>query len=124
MLNIAKGREVWFLILFSVQFVGWLIGITITYSDNLNWSSSIRIAKEMASFVILTTAITVIIVEGGAMLAERYLRRRFREGREKGRQEEREEIARLIRDWYRRQQQAIANGETFDELPPTLDEKR
>ena len=46
----------------------------------------------MAAAVVVSAATTAIITEGGTMLAERYLRRRFQEGRE----QERRQLARRM----------------------------
>ncbi len=48
------------------------------------------------------------------MLAERYLRRRFQEGKQEGRKEKSEEF----RAWNERRLQAESRGEKFDEPPP------
>ena len=60
------------------------------------------------------------------MLAERYLRRRYREGREDGREEGlregRKEVAAAWTAWHQRMLDAQSRGEPFDEPPPTLDD--
>ena len=55
----------------------------------------------------------MIIVEGYEMFAEKYLRRRYREGI-KDNQE-------LWEAWNRRRLEAEAEGKEFSEPPPTLD---
>ena len=52
------------------------------------------------------------------MLAERYLRRRFQEGREEGRQEQQAAWS----AWYERMEDAQRRGEPFDEPPPRMEE--
>ncbi len=56
------------------------------------------------------------------MLAERYLRRRYREGREDGREEGleegRKEVDAAWSAWYDRMRKAQSRGEPFDEPPP------
>ena len=72
--------------------------------------------------VVFAAATIYVGVEGGAMLAERYLRRRFREGREEGievgRKEGREEADAAWMAWYERMRDAQSRGEPFDEAPP------
>ena len=61
------------------------------------------------------------------MLAERYLRRRYKEGREEGREEGRkegrkegrEELAAEWRAWIKERGEAEAKGEKFDKPPPS-----
>lgn len=64
------------------------------------------------------------------MLAERYLNRRFAEGKEegktegriegeiKGKTEGKQEAFKAARAWYISQQEALAKGEKFTEPPP------
>ena len=64
------------------------------------------------------------------MLAERYLRRRFREGREEGieigrkegREEGREERDAVWKAWHERMRDAQSRGEPFDEPPPECED--
>jgi len=49
------------------------------------------------------------------MLAERYLKRRYDEGMEKGV----ELLAEKVKDWNERRLEAERRGEKFDEPPPT-----
>ena len=53
------------------------------------------------------------------MLAERYLRRRYREGRQEGRKEGRAEANEAWQAWYQRMLAAREEGREFDELPPS-----
>ena len=80
--------------------------------------------------VILALADSLLIVEGAAMLAERYLRERYEKGREEGleeglekgrgegREEGREEANMLWSEWNRRREEAERDGRAFDEPPP------
>ncbi len=58
------------------------------------------------------------------MLAERYLQRRYREGRQDGREEGRQEGQRerdaAWTEWYERMVAAQERGEEFREPPPKL----
>lgn len=80
----------------------------------------------MQAVVVVAAATIYIGVEGGAMLAERYLRRRYREGREEGRKEGieagREERDAAWMAWYERMREAQSRGEPFDEPPPKREE--
>jgi hypothetical protein len=67
----------------------------------------------LAPIIVFVTASTVLIQEGGEMLAERYLRRRF----EKGKEEERKRWM----EWNKRRLEAEAEGKPFDEPPPGED---
>ena len=96
-IGIAKGREGRFLLLLVLFSLGWLgpvIWHEMSYSAEDNGLSiSIAVAKSMAQIVILNTVLAVIVVEGWPMLAEQFLKRRFAEGRAKGREESRKSLA-------------------------------
>ena len=64
-----------------------------------------------------STAHAVVIVEGIAMLAESFLKRRYEAGLQDGRAEGRE-ILRRWEEWNRRRLAAEARGERFEEPPP------
>ena len=53
------------------------------------------------------------------IFAERYRQRRFREGRQEGRQEGSKEAHQAWEAWNERRLQAEANGEPFNEPPPS-----
>jgi flagellar biosynthesis/type III secretory pathway protein FliH len=76
----------------------------------------------LAPIIVFVTASTVLIQEGGEMLAERYLKRRHAEGKaegkEEGKKEGREEAHTQWRKWYNRKSEAEAAGRPFDEPPP------
>ena len=84
----------------------------------------VAVGKGMGQLVIVVAAWTVTLLEGYSMLAERYLRRRYREGRAEGRAEERAERDAEWSAWLRRLQEAQARGEPFDEPSPAEDEGR
>ena len=65
--------------------------------------------------VIVVAAETVVLVEGYAMLAEKYLKRRYAEGRVEGRVEKQA----LWEAWNNRRLEAEALGEPFDEPTPS-----
>ena len=105
---VDKNREGVYLILFTVQFIGWLVMATLRDSD------PIAVVEVMAPAVLVSTATTYVIVQGTIMLAERYLKRRYAEGKVEGKEEAYEEM----RDWLRRKEEAEAKGEEFNEPPP------
>ena len=84
----------------------------------------------MHGVVVVAAATIYIGVEGGAMLAEKYLRRRYREGREEGLEEGRREGVREGRKeveaawsaWHERMLDAQRRGEPFDEPPPKMED--
>ena len=126
---VAKGRELWFLGLFLVQYVG---GLALIYWRGLRTDelTLLEAAALATALIIMSTAHAVVIVEGIAMLAESFLRRRYEaglqegriEGREEGRDEGiqagRREMLRLWEEWNRRRLEAEARGERFEEPPP------
>ena len=87
--QIDQSRESWALFLFTVQLLLCITGVAISeavHQDHPNaLVTVIAIGRTLAPQIVVITATTVVIVEGYAMLAERYLRRRYREGQEKGR---------------------------------------
>ena len=58
--------------------------------------TTIAIIRNMEAFVVVSAAAIYIIVEGGTMLAERYLRRRFAEGVAQGKDEANETWKRIL----------------------------
>lgn len=94
------------------------------------YETYIAIYHNISPSVIAITAQTLVIIlalEGLRMLAERYLKRRYTEGRAEGKAEgkaEGEETAHNlyppeIRAWNRRRLEAEARGENFNEPPPS-----
>ena len=118
--NVAFSRTGWFLLLLTVQVVaagaavGWHEVVERTHDTRL--ATAIAIAVGLASFTVVAIVTSVIIVEGYAMLAERYFKERYERGRQKGREEE----AKVWRAWYERMRAAQAEGKPFDEPPPSL----
>ena len=120
MVPISKGLEGKVLALFSVQYVVYLGLIT------WKWIGTPATFAEAVWFlvpaIIFATTNAIWIVEGGAMLAERYKERRFQEGKQEGKQEGRKEgileTQRLWAEWNRRRLEAERSGVSFDEPPP------
>ena len=121
---VTKGRELWFLGLFLVQYLG---GLALLYWRGLRTDelTLLEAAALATALIIMSTAHAVVIVEGIAMLAESFLKRRYeaglQEGREAGLQEGRAEGREMLQrwqEWNRRRLAAEARGERFEEPPP------
>ncbi len=118
----ADWRETYF-ILFNVQII---IGLgLITWNEATSRRASdnfvdvlVAVCESMAPVIITIAAVTIALVEALRMLSERYLRRRYRQGKEEGREEGREEgLAegqRRMEEWAR---QLIEDGL----LPPDVE---
>lgn len=74
----------------------------------------IAVLDVMAPATLVSTATTFVIVQGLIMLAERYLKRRYAEGKAEG---EANAYAK-VRDWLKRKEEAESRGEKFTEPPP------
>lgn len=119
-LPIGRTREGRYLLVFTVQFL-LALGLSGWYevSDGLAegiLGTILAIGDRMSRLSILIAVNTVLAVEGGAMLAERYLRRRYRAGREEGRAEERARWE----AWYRMLQKAEQVSEAAPPPPPPM----
>ena len=86
--QIPDRSEGWFLAIFTRKIVGGMTAIVWVRP----WASTTSVLELMAAAVVVSAATTAIITQGGTMLAERYLRRRFQEGRE----QERRQLARRM----------------------------
>ena len=75
----------------------------------------VDVIKLMPYVVVVAATIASMEVEAVYMLAERYLRKKYQEGR----QDERKELTQKIRAWNERRLKAQSRGEKFDEPPPT-----
>ena len=121
--QIDQSRESWALFLFTLQLLICVTGVAVhevAYEDHANaLATVIGMGRALAPQIVVITATTVVAVEGYAMLAERYLRRRYREGRQEGRKEGRAEANEAWQAWYQRMLAAREEGREFDELPPT-----
>ena len=81
--TVEKGRELWFLGVFLVQYIG---GLALIYwlglrTGELTLPESAALATAL---IIMSTAHAVVIVEGIAMLAESFLKRRYEAGLQEG----------------------------------------
>ena len=88
--SVEKGRELWFLGLFLSQYLG---GLALIYWLGLR-TEELKLLEASAlatALIIMSTAHAVVIVEGVAMLAESFLKRRYEAGLQEGRAEGRDE---------------------------------
>ena len=128
---IGKGREGWFLLLFLLQFCLYT-GILTYYEHVVNGkdglSTFVAVLGGMPGIITLSTASTIVFLEGLEMLSERYLKRRYEEGKEEGLKEV--EVYRGREAWGRgrgrsrmggieRRIAAENAGEEFNEPPPS-----
>ena len=122
-MQLPKHSEGWFLLLFSVQFfVGLGLAVDFAGPESSIWPDRIvEVVKIMPYVVVVAATTTTMLVEGAFMLAENYLRRRFREGKEEGLQEGRREKSEEVRQWNERRLEAERRGEEFTEPPPLED---
>ena len=120
---IAREREGQFLLLFLLLF-SLTLGVVTWYelrheTTDDGWDTTIAIGIGMSYCVVISTALTYVIVEGVAMLAEQFKKKRFDAGLEEGRAKERAERDALWEAWLERQQAALSRGEPFNEPPPS-----
>ena len=137
--TVAFSRTGWFLLLLTTQVV--LAGLAVGWyevfvrTDDDAFATALAIGRGLEPFVVIAIVTTVIVVEGTAMLAERYFQERYERGRQKGLEEgiekgleegiEKglEESDRAWRAWYERMRAAQAEGKPFDEPPPVWNGK-
>ena len=120
----------WYIILFSIQVVaclGMIIAYEVLYqtTDGV-LGTAMATGEKFSYFAVAAAASTFIIVEGGPMIAEKFLRNERAKGRAEGlvegRAEERAEIKKRLEAWNARRIEAANRGEPFDEPVPLLDE--
>ena len=111
MIPVSAGREGLFLFLFLVQYVGGVlsIGYLVRSNPDIDYLEG---AKLLAPLIIVAAAHSVMIVEGIPMLAERFLKRKYNEGKA--------EANRAWEEWLKRKEEAEEKGEVFDEPPPSI----
>ena len=111
-------RETSYIILFLILS---LVGLGLVGYDEIRrvtadgFVESVRgILNGMQAVVVVSGVLTYVTIEGWRMLAERYEKRRFQEGRAEGRVESNEEWE----SWLRHKAEAEARGEDFKEPTP------
>jgi hypothetical protein len=128
---IAREREGQFLILFVLFFLASL-GLVVWYevrheTGDDGWDTAIAIGMGMSYCVVISTALAYVIVEGAAMLAEQFNKKRYAaglaEGEVRGEAKGHATRQKEWEAWNERREEAEANGQTFDEPPPALDKR-
>ena len=79
----------------------------------------VGVMGKIAGVIALSTASSIVFLEGLAMLSERYLKRRFEEGKEEGRAEGEARMSKAWEDWLKRRMAAEEAGDEFNEPPPS-----
>ncbi len=142
-MQIGKSREGRYLLLAGCLCLLFLAGVTYhevrTVTADGVGETFIAIGRGFAPFVIISLAGSLLVLESVAMLAERYLRQRYREGRAEGKAEGiAEGIAegkaegkaegmtegmaqanKAWEDWNRRREEAERENREFNEPPPS-----
>ena len=120
-------RETSYIILFLILsltglgFVGWDEVRRVTTDS---FVETVRATLNgMQAVVVVSGALTYVTIEGSRMLAERYEKRRFQEGRTEGRTEGRAEKNAEWEGWLKRKADADARGEDFSEPTPAERDK-
>ncbi len=113
-----------YLFLFSIQLVA-LIGLVVWYEiaqvSGDTWPESIlSITRGVGASVIAIAGESLVRTEAIVLISERYLKKRYNAGIEKGREEGQETTQREWEAWNRRREVAAAAGEEFTEPPPSL----
>jgi hypothetical protein len=121
---VGMNREVRYIVIFLVQFL-LLAGFRVYHELISNPTDALTtfmdVLDGLAPVIVFVTASTVLIQEGGEMLAERYLKRRHAEGKAEGKMEGQEEERKRWVEWNNRRLKAEAEGRPFDEPPPGED---
>ena len=128
MLGVNETRAGLGLALFAVASLIGLFGVTwLEVRHNTTdgvLETTVAIIHTMQSVVVVAAAWVYLTVEGSAMIAEKYLKKRYQDGRQEGRQEGlqegRHQAQAAWTAWYERWQAAKRRGEDFDEPPPFM----
>ena len=133
--SIWSVRASWqskYLILFGLQ-LAICFGLVVWYEITQNTEDSaietfFSIGDRLSPFIIVIAAESLLLLEIFIMLSERYLLKRYKEGRAEGRAEGLAEgLAEAqvkIDAWNKRRMEAEAKGEAFDEPLPKLNGKK
>ena len=102
-------------IVISLTCLGLVIWHEATDGETVGALSALLSVLERMAAVLVTLSLTIYAsVEGAAMLYEKYAKRRFREGKQKGEAERDREWM----SWVQRREEALASGVPFDEPSP------
>ena len=119
--DIAKAYQGQFLLLFLLLF-SLTLGLVVWYevrheTGDDGWDTTMAIGIGMSYCIVISTAMSYVVVEGVNMLAEQFKQKRYAEGEVKG-EAKRQKV---WEEWNERRLEAEANGQPFDEPPPTLE---
>ena len=118
-MNLDKSREglgLGLFVLLSLACLGLVIWLEATDSETVGIVATVVSVLERMAAILVTLSLSIYaLVEGVAMLYERYAKRRFQEGKLEGREVERNEWM----AWLKRRDEALASGKQFDEPPPS-----
>ncbi len=113
---IPKTRAPWAILIFVTLFVISLV-VLIRHEGN---DTVFTIWTGLGPFIIVNTSVTYVIVEGGSMIAEMFLKSRYEEGKRQGRSEGRSEILDLLsEDERRRVIDKLESNRSDDSNPQT-----
>ena len=126
--SISQNWGVIYYILFSAQTTVALCMISwqkiVTKPEDTPTETLIAIGQASAPLILTIAAETLVIVlamEGIAMLAERYLKKRYEVGKEEGTMQERARAKARFDAWNKRRLEAESEGKPFDEPSPDFD---
>ena len=126
--SISHNWGVIYYILFSAQTTVALCLISwqkiVTKPEDTPTETLIAIGQASAPLILTIAAETLVIVlamEGIAMLAERYLKKRYAVGKEEGTMQERARAKARFDAWNKRRLEAESEGKPFDEPSPDFD---
>jgi hypothetical protein len=126
--SVPVGWQDYFWSLFALQFsacVGLITWYEVSHSAGRHpVEIFIAIGRGILPFIPVIVAQTVIIVEVMVMISERYLARRYRQGRTEGlaegRTEAMAEAQTRLDAWNRLRLEAQERGEVFNQPPPSF----
>ncbi len=115
---VGKGREGWFFLLFTLQFCVYT-GLAASHAHSVGgggWLATfVGVLALMPGIIGLSSVSSIVFLEGIAMLSERYLKRRYEEGKAEGEAR----MSKAWEAWLKRRMEAEEAGEDFDEPPPS-----
>ena len=122
-MNLDKSREglgFGLFVFLSLACLGLVIWLEATDSEAVGIvATAVSVLERMAAVLVTLSLSIYALVEGVAMLYERYAKRRFQEGKQVGALEGREERDKEWLSWLKRRDEALASGKKFDEPPPS-----
>ena len=122
-MNLDKSREglgLGLFVLLSLTCLGLVIWLEATGSETAGIvATAVSVLERMAAVLVTLSLSIYALVEGTAMLYERYAKRRFQEGKQVGVLEGREVERNEWIAWLKRREEALAAGKEFDEPPPS-----